>query len=283
MSLLKEITPHEIKKIFINTANKKRYLELLSEYIPFDIDRMRSNAAVDDAIVKTWNYELSKKIIRKLFFESDKCVESKNGKVRVNELISEWKDMNLGILDWPFAPKLFDNYVNSINRSNYTEQEKDNKIAQDSIKFRRIKEINAIRNDYIEYLIFANNDEVIPTFGNSRGVDFYINGEPFDQKVGRSIGKAFIEKHGEKYREIAINNPDLVAISLYENQDEERFGSEPRLLIAYLDIDLTIQDVENSLAKVDFSRPRDIKFQYKFSNGSVRLYETHCYVVLLHK
>ena len=170
-----------------------------------------------------------------------------------------------------------------MNRSNLTEREKDDQIALDAIRFRRIKEINTLRNDYIEYLIFANNDEVIPTFGNSRGVDFYINGQPFDQKVGRSIGRAFIEKYGEEYREIAIENPDLVAISLYENQDEERFGDEPRLLIAYLDSDLTTEDVENSLASVDFSCPINIDFEYEFSNGNMRIYQTYCYVVLLHK
>lgn len=283
MSLLNGITPQEIKKIFGNNVNKKSYLQLLSKYVSEDFSRLRTNTAIDDAIIRTWDYELSKKIIRELFFDSDKCIESRIGKDKINDLICDWKTLQLGKLDWPFPPKLFDNHVNYVNRSDLTEREKDDQIALDAIRFRRIKEINTLRNDYIEYLIFANNDEVIPTFGNSRGVDFYINGHPFDQKVGRSIGKAFIEKYGEEYREIAIENPDLVAISLYENQDEERFGYEPRLLIAYLDSDLTTEDVERSLENVDFSYPINIEFEYEFSNGNVRIYETYCYVVLLHK
>jgi len=283
MSLLNGITTQEIKKIFCNNANKRKYLEHLSEYVSKDFSKLRTNAAIEEAIIRTWNYDLSKKIIRKMFCDSEKCNESKAGKNKINDLICEWKNLNLGKLDWPFLPKLFDNHVNYVNRSNLTEREKDEQIALDAIRFRRIKDINTLRNDYIEYLIYANNDEVIPTFGNSRGVDFYINGQPFDQKVGRSIGKAFIEKYGDEYRKTAIEKPELVAKSLYENQDEERFGCEPRLLVAYLDSDLTTEDVERSLASVDFSCPINIEFEYAFSNGNVQTYKTDCYIVLLHK
>ena len=89
--------------------------------------------------------------------------------------------------------------------------------------------------------------------------------------------------NGENYREVAIENPDLVAISLYENQDEERFGYDPRLLIAYLDSDLTTEDVENSLAEIDFRNPLELEFKYRFSSGQVKVFETYCYVILLHK
>lgn len=283
MSLFDGISTIEIKKIFANTINKRKYLELLSEYIPINLGAIRTNAAIDNTIIETWDYELSKRVLREMFFATNKCVENRESKERINALMYEWEYLNLGELDWPFPPKMFDNHVHALNRSDYTEREKDDIIALDAIKYRRIKDINTLRNDYIEYLIFANSDEVIPTFGNSRGVDFYINGEPFDQKVGRSVGRAFVEKYGENYREVAIENPDLVAISLYENQDEERFGYEPRLLIAYLDSDLTTEDVENSLAEIDFCNPLEIEFEYHFSSGETKIFETYCYVILLHK
>lgn len=283
MSLLYEITPIEIKKIFVNKENKRRYLELLSEHIAINLNTIQTNVAIDDAIIRTWDYELSKSIIRDMFFDSYKCIENKQSKDKIDDLIYEWENLDLGEIDWPFPPKMFDSYVHSLNRSDYTEQQKDDIIALDAIKYRRIKDINTLRNDYMEYLIFVNSNEVIPTFGNSRGVDFYINGEPFDQKVGRSVGKAFIEKYGDNYRNIAIENPDLVAISLYENQDKERFGYEPRLLIAYLDSDLTTEDVEYSLSEIDFRNPIEIEFEYDFSNGEKQIFETYCYVILLHK
>ena len=281
MSLLDSITVKEIKKIFANAQNKRKYIELLSEHIPINLSVIRTNGALDNAIIETWDYELSKKILRDMFFETEKCIENSQSKDKIDFLVREWETLDLGELDWPFLPKMFDNHVHILNRSNYSEREKDDIIALDAIKYRRIKDINALRNDYIEYLIFANNDEVVPTFGNSRGVDFYINGEPFDQKVGRSVGRAFIEEYGDNYREVALENPDLVAISLYENQDEERFGCEPRLLIAYLDSDLTTEDVENSLAEIDFRNPIEIEFEYNFSNNYRIIYTSLLYLNLV--
>ena len=191
--------------------------------------------------------------------------------------------MNLGEFDWPFQPRMFDQYVHAINRRNLAEKDKDNLVATAAIKYRRIKDINARRNDYIEYLIFKNNENVIPTFANRRGVDFYINGEPFDQKVSRSVGQNFIARYGENYREIAIQKPELVAKCLYEYQDEERFGREPRLLIVYLDSDLTIENIDHSLANANFQRPINIAFDYRHSDGRTMHYKTYCYIVLLHK
>lgn len=283
MSLLDRITIKEIRKIFVNSQNKRKYLEILSKYISINWSTLRTNVALDNAIIETWDYNLSKKILRDMFFDSNKCIANCQSKDRIDFLVGEWESLGLGELDWPFSPKMFDNHVHILNRSNYSEREKDDMIALDAIKYRRIKDINTLRNDYIEYLIFANSEEVIPTFGNSKGVDFYINGEPFDQKVGRSVGRAFINEYGDNYREVAINHPDLVAISLYENQDEERFGCEPRLLIAYLDSDLTTEDVENSLAEIDFRFPIKIEFEYDFSNGESQIFKTYCYVILLHK
>ena len=115
----------------------------------------------------------------------------------------------------------FDQHVHALNRNkSLSEDEKDSLLSKEVIVFRRIKHINSLRNDYIESLVFKN-DNVIPTLGNRKGIDFYINGEPYDQKVGKSVGKAFVDEYGDNYREMALNYPELVAKSLYENQDEE--------------------------------------------------------------
>ena len=286
MSLLNEITLNEIRKIFPNNQLKRDYLAklaALSQNAGANLKKPLKSKDLDDAIIQSWNYPLSRQILREIFKATPKYKKNKSSKEKIIALMQEWEEMKLGELIWPFAPKMFDSHVHSINRDNITETEKDTKIALDAIKFRRIKDINALRNDYIEYLIFTNNQGIVPTFGNARGVDFYINGEPFDQKVGRSIGKAFIEKFGEKSRETAIEKPELVAVSLYENQDEERFGSEPRLLIVYLDTDLSVDDVEKSLTTVDFSAPHQIEFDYQFSNGTTQRFKTYCFIVLLHK
>jgi hypothetical protein len=43
------------------------------------------------------------------------------------------------------------------------------------VKFRRLKEINTLRNDFLETLIFDKNQNIIPTLQHNRGVDFFIN------------------------------------------------------------------------------------------------------------
>ena len=283
MSLIEKITLVEIKKIFANTQLKQKYLELLSNHIAIDVDGLRNISNIDNAIINTWNYDISKKIIRKLFLNTEKYKNNRDSGNKIVALMDEWSTLGLGELDWPFQPKMFDQHVHGINRKNISENEKDTIVSIDAIKYRRIKDINAQRNDYIEHLIFQHNDNVIPTLGNSRGVDFYINGEPFDQKVSRSVGKNFIEKYGDNYRQIAIQRPDLVARCLYEYQDEARFGSEPRLLVVYLDSDLSLEDIEKSLGTVNFNKPTNIEFNFIHSDGREERYQTYCYIILLHK
>lgn len=282
MSLIEKITSVEIKNIFSNTQLKQKYLELLSDQVAIDVDGLRNISDIDNAIINTWNYDISKKIIRELFLSTEKYANNRSCGHKIVALMDEWSALGLGKFDWPFQPKMFDQHVHSINRRNISENDKDNIVSIDAIKYRRIKDINAQRNDYIEYLIFQHNN-VIPTFGNRRGVDFYINGEPFDQKVSRSVGRNFINKYGDDYRQIAIQRPDLVARGLYEYQDEERFGFEPRLFVVYLDSDLSLENIENSLCMVDLNIPTNIEFNFIHSNGREGRYQTYCYIILLHK
>lgn len=281
MSLLQGITEDEIKKIMPNVRTKREYLQSIEARSATDKRRI-CNADINANIIQTWEYDKSKNILREMFRKSEKYERGRQCKDKVIALQKEWHDLGLGEFDWPFQPRNFDQFVHRINRKDCSEEEKDKIISESAIKFRRIKDINACRNDYIEYLIFEKCDNVIPTFGNARGVDFYINGVAFDQKVGRSVGKNFIEKWGDEYREKAIRQPELVAQCLYEYQDEERFGSEPRLFVVYLDADLSIDEIESCIEKVDFDSPYKIDFEYAHSSGK-KLYSTECYVILLHR
>ncbi len=283
MSLINGINVCEIKKIFANREEKLRYLELLSIGREIVYNKSGSNSHIDNVIIDTWDYDVSKEIIRSIFMQNEKYIRGKNSKHRIRELMSEWRELKLGEIEWPFSATNFDQFVHHLNRSDRTEAEKDAVISGEAVKFRRIKDINAYRNDYIEYLIFEGNKNVIPTLKNSRGVDFYINGEPYDQKVSRSVGKSFTEKYGEAYRQTAIERPDLLAKSLYQNQDQARFGKEPRLLIVYLDEDLTINDIEESLKSANLNKPLELEFEYIHAHNDIRIYSTQCYIVLLHK
>lgn len=279
--LVDEITRDEIKKIFRNRENKLKYLKrLLPDNKSSEIEKKGSS--IDSQIIATWNYNESKDVIREMFKETEKYKYISKCNTLIDIAIQEWQDKQLGEFEWPFSAMNFDQHVHKLNRDNEkTEDEKDLIISRESIVFRRIKNINTLRNDYIEYLIFQNKS-VIPTFGNNRGVDFYINGMPYDQKVAKSVGEEFKSKYGKNFREEAINNPALVAKSLYENQDAERFGHEPRLLIVYLDVDVNSQEIEEQLKNVDFNKPLQIDFEYKTRNSNAQQYKTECFIILLH-
>lgn len=274
--LIEKITEEDIKKIF-TVPLKKEYLKRMIDIKHLNIKLPSDSHLINVHIIDTWDYETSKNIIRKMFFESEKYSNGINSQTRINDLIKEWKELNLGDLEWPFGAMNFDQHVATINRKNCSEKEKDNIITNEIIKFRRIKDINTKRNDYIESLIVKYNDNVIPTLKHSKNVDFYINGIEFDQKVSRSVGHSFIEEYGDDYYNIALSQPILVATSLYENQDKERFDNNSRLYIVYLDNDVSSEKVESSIKQITFKETLDIKFDY--SDNS---YESTCYIILLH-
>lgn len=277
------ITLFEINKIFDNKQRKLEYLNRLYDFLGVNFVLPRTKVAIDNSIIDTWNYDTSKNIIREMFFESDKYLYGIACKDKIDYLINNWHEHNLGEIKWPFSAMNFDGHVARINRmDDASEEQKDDMISYDVIKFRRIKDINACRNDYIESLIVKYNDNIIPTFKHCRGIDFYIDGIPFDQKVSRSVGRSFIDEYGDNYYNIAINHPELVAKSLYENQDEERFDDEPRLYVVYLDNNLSSNSIERTILNTDFNNPIDIQFEYLHSNHNLFIHDTYCYIILLH-
>lgn len=279
--LIETITEKEIKKILSTKVLKQNYLSRLSSKKNIVINNKGPEAIINQTIINTWDYEISKNIIREMFTESPKYKQGKNCKKSIDDAITDWNQNNLGNFVWPFSAMNFDKRVVAINRMSISEDEKDNLVASEVIKFRRIKDINTMRNDYIEYLITSNNENIIPTLTHRSGVDFYINGEPYDQKVSKSVGSDFIKQYGKDYRTIAIQHPELVAKSLYEHQDGERFDAQPRLYIVYLDDNISNDQIEFLLSNIDFQNPHQIEFDYRHANV-LEHHSTHCFVVLLH-
>lgn len=279
--LTEGITLLEIKKILATKVLKIEYLNRLSEAKNITINYGRSDASINQAIIDTWDYVYSKNIIREMYVESPKYRVGQHCREFITQAVENWNNHDLGDFVWPFSAMNFDKRVVAINRMPITEEEKDNLIAYEVIKFRRIKDINTMRNDYIEYLITANNENITPTLTHRSGVDFYIDGEPYDQKVSKSVGGDFISQYGDNYREIAINHPELVAKSLYEHQDGERFDAQPRLYIVYLDDDVSNDQIEYLLSNINFNEPYNIEFDYLHANV-MEHHITHCFVILLH-
>ena len=233
-------------------------------------------------VVDTWDYEKSKKIIRDIFKKTDKYKNGKEANNAMNVLIKEWKSLNLGEIAWPFSQGAFDAFVQRINSEKENGLVKDKKVKAAAIKYRRIKEINTVRNDFIETLIFEKNDNILPTLSHKLGVDFFINGISFDQKVAKSPTSEFKKRFKDDWRRIAIKKPELVAEYLYKYQDEGRFGADPRLLVVYIDEDISIDKIREIINKIDLNNPIKINFTYKHKTQGEKKYKVPCFVILLH-
>jgi len=175
----------------------------------------------------------------------------------------------------------FDNFVQRINASLESGILKDEKVKMAAVKYRRLKEINTVRNDYLETLIFEKNQNIVPTLDHRRGVDFFINGYSFDQKVAKSPTNQFKKDFGEDWKNIAKENPLKVAEYLYKYQDEGRFGADPRLYVVYLDEDIPVHSLKSKIDFIDISNPSEVTFEYGHKDLGLKQYKTNCFVILL--
>src|SRR3989338_2027826 len=179
------------------------------------------------AIVDSWNYEESKKIIRDIFKETEKYKSGKEADNAMDVLIKEWQSLKLGDIAWPFSQGAFDEFVQRINSENST-------------------------------------------------------GIVKDDKVKKSPTNEFKRHFKDEWRKIEIKKPELVAEYLYKYQDEGRFGADPRLLVVYIDEDVSIDKIREIINKTDLNNPLEINFAYKHKVQGEKNYKVPCFVILLH-
>jgi hypothetical protein len=149
------LTEDIAKKIIGNKNNAFRYLENLNSTKPLqNFNAKISTSELWQLIVNSWDYNASKDIIRDIFKETDKYKNGKEADNAMRILLDEWNALKLGDVAWPFSQGAFDEFVQRINSENTNGFEKDNKVKDAAVKYRRIKEINTVRNDFIETLIF---------------------------------------------------------------------------------------------------------------------------------
>lgn len=267
-----------VQKIFGNAKNGIDFLRQISDdNFPKNI----KSQEIYNVIVEKWDYGVALPVIRKIFKETKKFQRGIQAENIIRILLNEWKELGFGEIQWPFSQGAFDDFVQRINSQEVSRTFKDEEVKNAAVKYRRIKEINTERNDFLESLIFEKNKNIIPTLSHNRGVDFFINGISFDQKVSRSVTDKFKKDFQENWKNKAIQNPALVAKYLYEQQDEGRFGSSPRLYIVYLDEDISPITIKNSIEKINLDEPLDITFTFKHKNIGEKTYKTQAFVILL--
>ena len=280
-SIKKCFSEIEAKKILGNKDNAIKYLSKLPDN-KIELKKL-STKEVWEVVVKTWDYEISKNIIRELFKESPKYKAGKESATVIDVLLTEWNKLNLGEIKWPCSQGDFDNFVQKINSQSTLRSEKDEEVKIAAVKYRRLKELNTARNDYLETLLFEKNNNIVPTLKHNRGADFYIDGVSFDQKVAKSPTQEFIKKHGDNWKEVAKKNPVEVAEHLYRLQDEGRFGYEPRLFVVYVDEDIPVIELKSIIDKIDVTKPIEVTFTYKHEKTGEKTYKTYCFMVLLYR
>ncbi|MCS7214323.1 MAG: hypothetical protein NZ927_08945 [Candidatus Calescibacterium sp.] len=110
--------------------------------------------------------------------------------------------------------------------------------------------------------------KVIPTIKNVKGIDIFFDNQPFDLKI------TYLPRGYNP--DDAVKNPKQLAIWLYENQGEQRFGSDNRLFVVVLDkenideswklkrdFDFVFQKIDEFLDKEKVSKNDEIVFSYK--------------------
>lgn len=283
------LTEDVAKKIIGSKEKAIEYLQQMNTMVTVDGLSFNRNNRINNStadvwrmVVNSWNYEISKIVIRNIFKTTKKYQNGKDADNAMNLLIKEWENLNLGNVAWPFSQGDFDGFVQRINAETIDGYAKDEKVKDAAVKYRRIKEINTVRNDFIETLIFEKNETITPTLDHRRGVDFFIDGISFDQKVAKSPTNEFKRDFGENWRQTAVNQPELVAKYLYTHQDEGRFGADPRLLVVYIDEDITVEQIRNIIANTDLTQYITIDFTFNHKNHGVKNYKVPCFIVLLY-
>lgn len=175
-------------------------------------------------VVDNWDYEESKKIIRDIFKQTEKYKSGKEADNAMDMLIKEWQSLKLGDIAWPFSQGAFDEFVQRVNSEKENGFVKDEKVKVAAVKYRRIKEINTVRNDFIETLIFEKNDNILPTLNHRRGVDF-LSMEFLlikkSQKVRQMNLKGTLKMNGEKWQS---KNPNLLRSIFINTKMREDLG-----------------------------------------------------------
>lgn len=299
MNIINNFSTDLAKKIFGNKFNAEKFLLELQKKKQFDLPLKKIKKGINNGntfilletnqlwakIVEFWDFENGKLIVRDLFSKTLKYKSGQDSYLIMQVLLEEWHKLGLENISWPFSQGDFDGFVQRINAENCDGYAKDEKVKNAAVKYRRIKEINTVRNDFIETLIFEKNKNILPTLNHRRGVDFFINGISFDQKVAKSPTNEFKKDFGNNWKSYAVSNPNKVAEYLYKYQDEGRFGADNRLLVVYLDEDISIERIADIIEKTDLEKPLEINFEYIHNKGKptekIKTYKVNCFIILL--
>lgn len=271
----------DIKNIFSNIDNA---ILLICDVLYFNKNdiKKKKTEEIYQLIIDNWDYELFKKSIRKIAFTTKYSINNLNKNIFIyNESIKKLYKEHGGDLSWGFAPNTYDSKLTSIVRSckdfELGENELKIKVTKDFLMKRYISS----RSFLYEYFLVIENHNIIPSLGNNKNLDFYIDGPDYDLKNTSSPTKKFKEDFGEKWKEVANENVDLVIRYLYEYQGEERFDNSNRLYFLDFSNNFKTVDEIKGVCK-SFIKPKIYDIIYPYTNKlETKSYKTQAMGVII--
>lgn len=293
MNIKEGLTKEDLKNILGSNNMKVEFLEQMKYHwkVPMKINRkkqmvidLKKVGDLDEYIITRWDYTVCRDILRDMFRLTEKYNRGRTAKELFNHFKKKYREAGFTDYKWPFISGQFDDYLvkvivyPSVANSEVFDGQL-GKIDRDVEKFSYLKIFNTLRNDYIEYLMFLADEDIIPTFSHRGGIDFYIHGLGFDQKVSRSVTNQFMDKHGEKWRDVALDNPFEVAEFLMVLGDEARFSNVPRLFVIDVDGSYELEGIEDKVQVIDFDSPTQVTYTYQHKSTGPKQYT--CPVICL--
>lgn len=210
-------------------------------------------------------YPKIKTATREMFFNSKKLEKQKNGSANYDLELAHYQDTTKHLYPRKLMGNQLDDMVNQYTRNHQGVINKD----ETNIHFSDIiydmnvnKRLTTTRNDLCELLLIHNNLEVMPTLKHISGVDYFIDGIAYDQKVSISTGAYQVPKDIRK-----IDKYEL-AKTLLENQTSGRFNNCNRVFVVFVDKacdEINEQNIVFHLMNAKITNNTDI-VKYKFNN-----------------
>jgi len=165
------------------------------------------------------------------FIKQEYSLRIKERKNLINDedLIKELhkvKDFSWGVVQGQLDQKIQAEYVRRIVRYDDLISSVKAKLHNDITSYVICTWYNHWTTVLIEEHI-SQHPKVIPTLKNIKGIDIFMDGQPFDLKTTYLPRDYDIQD--------VIKNPKNLAIWMYENQGAQRFGSDNRLFAILLD------------------------------------------------
>ena len=190
------------------------------------------------------------------------------------------KDFSWGVIQGQLDQKIQTEYVRKIVRYDELVNNVKSKLHNEITSYAICTWYNHWTTVLIEEHI-SQHPRVVPTLKNIKGIDIFVDGQPFDLKT------TYLPKDYDV--EDAIKNTKNLAKWMYENQGAQRFGADNRLFVVLLDknnlqeswklkrnFDVVFSKIDEFFDKVQVSTKDEIIFTY-----GKRTYTTIAKVLLI--